>query len=228
MLCGFCTTAASWRVYFKHEVTNMKTKWIFYCLCLCAGLSAWPASVRLAGAADRDALTVIHARKSVRTYLPHPISEELLTTLMKAGMAAPTAADKRPWAFVAVTDPAQRQALAQALPYGKMLSQAGGAIVVCGFPGKSMPGKESEYWIQDCSAASENILLAAEALGLGGVWVGVYPVASRVEAVREVLSLPKSAMPLNVISLGYPSGTEQPKDKYDPTAIHWNKWGGAQ
>ncbi|MEW6517615.1 MAG: nitroreductase family protein [candidate division FCPU426 bacterium] len=175
-------------------------------------------------AAARGALDIIHARKSVRHYLPQPVSEELLTTLMKAGMAAPTAADKRPWAFVAVTDPARRRSLAQALPYGKMLEQAGGAIVVCGLPKQSMPGKESEYWIQDCSAASENILLACEALGLGAVWVGVHPVPARVEAVRRALSLPASVVPLNVISLGYPAGVEKPKDKFDPAAIHWNQW----
>lgn len=202
----------------------MNPKGMLLCACLCAGLNAWTPAL----SADRDTLSVIHARKSVRNYADKPVSQDLLITLVKAGMAAPTAADKRPWAFVAVTDRAQRLALAEALPYGKMLTQAGGAIVVCGIPSRSMPGKESEYWIQDCSAASENILLAAEALGLGGVWVGVHPVAGRVAAVRKVLSLPMSVVPLNVLSLGYPTGMEKPKDKYDPSAIHWNRWGGAQ
>lgn len=210
----------------------MKTRFLLFGLCVCAGLNSWLSlplpALGAEPAAGRDALTVIHARKSVRHYLPQEISSEQLTALMKAGMAAPTAADKRPWAFVAVTDPAQRQALAQAMPYGKMLAQAGGAIAVCGIPSKSLPGKQSEFWVQDCSAASENILLAAEAMGLGGVWIGVYPDAKRVEAVRKALSLPKTVVPLNIISLGYPTGEEQPKDKYDPAAIHWNRWGGAR
>lgn len=172
----------------------------------------------------KDALSVIHSRKSVRHYLERPVTKESLDVLLRAGMAAPTAGDKRPWAFVAVTEKARLEKLAEALPYGQMLRKAGAAVVVCGIPKKSFPGREREYWVQDCSAATENILLAAEAMGLGAVWIGVYPVTERADAVRKELGIPGDVTPLNVISVGYPAGIEQPKNKYDPANIHWEKW----
>lgn len=171
-----------------------------------------------------DALQVIAQRKSVRHYTNKPVSRETLELLLKAGMAAPTAADKRPWAFVVLSEASQRQAVAGILPFGRMLAGAQAAIVVCGLPRKSLPGIESEFWIQDCSAASENILLAAEALGLGAVWIGVYPLPERVQTLQKILGLPKEVVPLNVISLGYPTGVEKPKDKFQPANIHWNRW----
>lgn len=186
-----------------------------------------PLVAALAGQAsegENPVLKNIHQRKSVRHYLDQPVPREKIELLLKAGMAAPTAADRRPWAFVAVTDQAQLRALAAALPFGKMLNQAGAAVAVCGLPKKSLAGKESEYWIQDCSAASENILLAAESLGLGAVWLGVHPVADRVAAVRKALGIPAEAVPLNVISIGVPAGGEQPKNKFNPANIHWEKW----
>ena len=116
-----------------------------------------------------DALTVIHNRKSVRTYLDKPVTKEQIEILLRAGMAAPTAADKRPWVFVAVTDRAVLDKLSNTSQYSKMLTKAGAAIIVCGDTRK---GLKSDVWVQDCSAASENILLAAEAIGLGAVWCG--------------------------------------------------------
>ena len=118
-----------------------------------------------------DALTVIHSRKSVRKYLNKPVSKEQLEILLKAGMAAPTAGDKRPWAFVVITDPAMLDSLSLSTRNTRMLSSAAAAIAVCG---DTRIGFKSEVWVQDCSAASENILLAAEAIGLGAVWTGIY------------------------------------------------------
>lgn len=177
-----------------------------------------------ATAPSKDAMSVIFSRKSVRKYQDKAVPKETLELLMKAGMAAPTAADKRPWAFVAVTDKKQLAALAAALPYGKMIGKAGAAIVVCGMEEKFFPGAEREFWVQDTSAATENILLAAEAGGLGAVWIGVYPDKARYEAVSRVLGLPATVLPLNVVSIGYPMGNEKPKDKFDPKKIHWEKW----
>ncbi len=123
----------------------------------------------------KDALSVIHSRKSVREYTGAQVTKEQLIVLLKAGMAAPTALDKRPWVFVVVTDKDMLSKLAEGLPYSKMIVQAGSAIVVCGDLSKTMEGEAKEFWIQDCSAASENILLAAEAIGLGTVWTGYIP-----------------------------------------------------
>jgi nitroreductase len=168
-----------------------------------------------------DTLTVIHRRKSVRKYLDKPVTKEQLTVLMKAGMAAPTAADKRPWAFVAVTDRALLDSLSECSPTGKMLKQAAAAIVVCGDTKRAL---NSEVWVQDCSAASENILLAAEATRLGAVWIGIYPEYFKYNHVRRVLNIPMEVIPLNIISIGWPTGEEKPKEKFDPSNIHWQTW----
>ncbi|MFH0826265.1 MAG: nitroreductase family protein [Candidatus Omnitrophota bacterium] len=172
----------------------------------------------------KDTLTVIHSRRSVRHYTGQPVSRKDLETLVKAGMAAPTALDKRPWSFVVVTDEAVLKKLAEGLPYSKMIVQAKSAIVVCGVMTKAGGGEAREFWVQDCSAATENILLAAEAMGLGTVWTGMYPFYQRVEYVQKVLGIPREVIPLNVIAVGFPTGEDRPKDKFDPANIHWDKW----
>ena len=168
-----------------------------------------------------DALTVIHSRKSVRTYLDKPVSKEQLETLMRAGMAAPTAMDKRPWAFVAVTERAMLDTLSFSSRGTRQLKGAAAAIVVCGDTRK---GLKSDVWVQDCSAASENILLAAEAIGLGAVWCGIYLNPEPTAYVKRVLGLPPEVIPLKIISIGWPTGAEKPKNKWDPSNIHWNRW----
>ncbi|MFA5099757.1 MAG: nitroreductase family protein [Candidatus Omnitrophota bacterium] len=171
-----------------------------------------------------DTISVIHSRKSVRHYTGDAVGREDLTTLLKAGMAAPSAVNKQPWVFIAVTDSDTLVKLAQGLPYTKMIVKAGACIVVCGDMNKALSGVERDFWIQDCSAASENILLAAESLGLGAVWSGMYPFQERVDHVRKVLGLPDTVIPLNVIAVGHPEGIEKPQDKFNPANIHWNKW----
>ncbi len=182
--------------------------------------SAWAAEEALMN----DTLKTILARKSVRSYRSEPVPEEKIQMLVRAGMAAPTAVDKRPWEFVVVTDRAVLKQLADALPYAKMADRAAAAIVVGGDVRKQWGGMESDYWIMDCSAATQNILLAAESMGLGAVWTAVYPEDSRVRAVRQILGIPPHVVPLNVIPVGVPAGREKAKDKYDPKQIHWNKW----
>jgi nitroreductase len=173
---------------------------------------------------DNPTLKVIHSRKSVRHYINRQVNKDDLLTLVKAGMAAPTAMDRRPWAFVIVTDKAKLEELVAGLPYTKMLTSAGAGIVVCGVLEKALPGEGQEFWMQDCSAATENILLAAESMGLGAVWTGVYPSQGKVDHIRKVLGIPESMIPLNVIPVGYPVGDEKPKDKFDPANVHWEKW----
>lgn len=172
-----------------------------------------------------ETLNTIFSRKSVRVYdQAKNVTDEQLDTLVKAGMAAPTAMDKRPWEFVVVTDRAALDALAAALEYGKMLLAAKAAIVVCGDIEQALPGMAQEFWIQDCSAATENILLAAESMGLGAVWVGVYPYPENMARVRQALGIPATVMPLAVVSIGYPQGGDKPKNKYNPAKVHKNKW----
>jgi nitroreductase len=173
---------------------------------------------------SNDTLKMIYQRKSVRNYTEEPVSKKDLLTLVKAGMAAPTAMNKQPWAFIVTSEKEKLMEIAKVLPYGKMLEKASAAITVCGIPKESIQGEANSMWIQDCSAATENILLAAEALGLGAVWVGVYPIDENIKNVRNTLGISSDVVPLAVISIGYPKGTEKPKDKWTPSKVHWQKW----
>lgn len=170
-----------------------------------------------------DAITVIHSRKSVRSYTGQRVGKDQLEMIMRAGMAAPTAVGRQPWSFIAVTDRATINTLQQGLPYAKMLGKAGAAIIVCALPEKAA-GERFEYAIIDSALASENILLAAEALGLGAVWTAAYPDTERMDFVRKTLNIPESAVPLNVIPIGYPAGEDKAKDKFRLENIHWEKW----
>ena len=170
-----------------------------------------------------DALTIIHSRKSVRNFTGQEVNKEFLEKIVKAGMAAPTAVNKQPWSFVVVTDRKTLDSLKDGLPHAKMLDKAGAAIIVCAIPEKAFE-KKVEYAVIDSTCASENILLAAEALGLGAVWTAAYPYQDRMGFVRKTLNIPDDVIPLNVIPIGYPTGVDKPKDKFKPENIHWEKW----
>lgn len=170
-----------------------------------------------------DALSVIHNRKSVRSFTGQSVSKDLLDKIIRAGMAAPTAVNKQPWAFIVVTDRKILDTLAAGLPYAKMLDKAGAAIIVCAIPEKAYE-KNLELAVIDSTCASENILLAAEALGLGAVWTAAYPYKDRMDIARKALNIPQDIIPLNVIPVGHPTGTDKPKDKYKPENVHWEKW----
>jgi len=169
--------------------------------------------------------STIRDRTSIRKFDPTvEVSEEMIEKILKAGMCAPSAMDKRPWEFVVVRDPAQLKALGDALPYSRVGNGAKVAIVVCGNLDNGLPGCGKEYWIHDCSAASMNILLAAKALGLGAVWTGVYPGEDRIAAVRKIVGIPEGYAPLNVIPLGAPAENPPPKDKWNPAKVHKDRW----
>ena len=176
------------------------------------------------GGNDAEAvLANIHARKSVRSYTSEPVTPEQVETLLRAAMAAPTAVNYQPWRFVVVTEREQLDAISEVLPYAKMMKQAPLAIIVCGET-VWMGGNENPYWSQDCSAATQNMLLAAEALGLGAVWTAVYPDPDRVAAVKAFLEIPDGVLPLCVVPMGHPAGEQKPRDKWKPENIHYGKW----
>ncbi|MDE7143060.1 MAG: nitroreductase family protein [Muribaculaceae bacterium] len=175
---------------------------------------------------DRAEVVVdnIMTRTSIRRFTGAPIGQDTLEVLVKAGMAAPTAVNAQPWGFVVVTERAVLDSLDAVHPHAH-LKTAGAAVVVCGDMEKALDGDNRAYWIQDCSAATENILLAAHAYGLGAVWCGVYPNQERIPGVRESLGLPGSVIPLNIITIGHPAdASSQPKDKWDPARVHYNRW----
>lgn len=171
----------------------------------------------------KDTLTVIHERKSVRSFTGEPVSKTDLDKIIRAGMAAPTAVNMQPWSFIVITERNILDDLSAGLPYAKMLKDAGAAIIVCTEPEKAY-NKSKEMAIIDASLAGENILLAVESLGLGGVWTAAYPYADRIKHVRAVLHIPQEVIPLNVIVIGVPTGNDIPIDKYKKEKIHWEQW----
>ena len=176
--------------------------------------------------ADNSAAVIenIMTRTSIRAFMDTPVEEAKVEQILRAGMAAPSAVNKQPWAFVVVTGRENLDRLSEAHPYARMLKTAQVAIVVCGDMTKALEGAGRDYWIQDASAVTENILLAAHGLGLGAVWTGVYPVSERVATISEALELPSYIIPLNVIPMGYPDESPEPKDKWKPENVHYNKW----
>lgn len=186
-------------------------------------------STRLEGLTNRrlsmEALEIadLFARRSIRRFTEQGISSEQIEMLLKAAMAAPSAGNRKPWHFVAVTDAQTRAAMAETHPYAKMVREATLCVVPCGDPRRSYPGT-TDYWIQDVSAATENILLAAVGLGLGAVWCGVYPIQERVAEARKILGIPESVIPFAYIAIGYAAETKEPRTQYDPERVHLNRW----
>ena len=162
----------------------------------------------------------IMTRRSIRQYTERPVTDETVTQLLRAAMAAPSAKNQQPWHFVVVRDRDLLEAIAQSTPYSGMTRGAQLAVVVCAVPDERDPG----YWPQDCSAATENLLLAANALGLGAVWLGFHPLPEREEKMRALLGIPENVVPFSVVPIGYPAEHPAPVDRYDERRIHFDRW----
>lgn len=172
--------------------------------------------------AEQAVLDNIATRTSVRDYEARPVEKEKIEKMLRAAMAAPTAMNKQPWHFVVVDQRNVLDALAGTNPYAKMLKKAPLAIVVCGNTDKMIEGGGRDFWIQDASAATENLLLAAHAMGLGAVWTGAYPSEERCISISKVLSLSDNLIPLNMIVVGYPAEHPQPKQKFKEENVSYN------
>lgn len=168
-----------------------------------------------------DVLEAIYSRKSIRRFTGEKISEENLKTILMAGFCAPSAHNKRPWHFVVIRDEESLKAIANAHPYAKMLPGAGCGIVVCG--DKEREGMTG-FLVEDCSAAMENMLLAAHGIGLGAVWCGLYPVPQLVKLVEKVLDLPENIIPVGVMVVGAKDEERAVKDRYDEERVHFDRW----
>jgi nitroreductase len=165
-----------------------------------------------------DRLEMIFSRRSIRRYTGEPVSDGEIKSLLEAAMAAPSGSNQQPWHFVVVRDRHRLQALADAHPYGKMIARAEACIAVCGDP------RISDWWVQDCSAVTENILVAAAGLGLGAVWIGSHGRPEREQALRAVLGVPKEIGVLSVIPIGRPGETKEARTQYNPARIHSEVW----
>ena len=148
---------------------------------------------------------------------------EKIDLLLQAAMAAPTAMNCKPWEFVVITDAEKLADCRKRLIFGNRNAPA--AIIVCGNPSLSLNPAARLFWVQDCSLAGENILIAATAMGLGTVWVGVYPVAEFMRVVRKIAGLPKNVKPLGLLYIGYPAEEKPARTQYDVKRIHWQGYG---
>ncbi len=163
----------------------------------------------------------IMTRTSIRRYTPQTVEPETIEKLLRAGMAAPTAGNRQPWEFYVVRDTSIIRQLPTVTKFADPMAQeASVVIVVCGVPSESFP-IEPRYWVQDVSAATENILLATHALGLGAVWSGVYPGEERVATLRNLLDVPEKLIPFNIIFLGHTDAEPIIKDKWKPEKVHY-------
>ena len=165
-------------------------------------------------------LNFIFSRRSIRQFTSEKVSDGDIRLMLEAAMAAPSAINMKPWHFVVVDDPAKLARLHAALPFGKM--EAPLAISVCGNLMSLKRAAMERFWVQDCSAATENLLLAANALGLGAVWCGVHPTKLIETPIRNVLELPKSVIPLNVVFIGHPTEQKPARTQYDQAQISYN------
>jgi nitroreductase len=168
-----------------------------------------------------NALEVIFSRRSVRLYSSKPVSREILHELLRAAMSAPSAGNERPWHFVVLTDRAVLDEIPKFHPYSAMLKRARAAVLVCG---DLTLERHRGYWVLDCAAATENLLLAAHALGLGGVWCGVYPTEDRVQNFRRLLKLPDHIVPFSLVALGFPAEVKETPDRFDASRVRENTW----
>lgn len=172
------------------------------------------------------ALNVIMTRTSVRDFLDKEIPDSLLTKILRAGMAAPSAYNRQPWEFIVVNAPVCKRRISELRPGTTPVAKCQAAIVVCGNMDKVTPGENSEAgnWTLDCAAATENMLLAANALGIGGVWCGLYTDEKRIDGVSDVLELPDNLVPFSVVALGYEATPAMPKEKWDPERVYLNTY----
>jgi nitroreductase len=169
-----------------------------------------------------DAIEAILTRRSIRKYQDKPVPKDVIHKLLEAGMAAPSSMNLQPWRFIIIDGRAILDKMTELHPHAKMLKEAPIALLVCA---DTKIQKMEGYCAQDCSAATENILLAAHALGLGAVWLGVYPRKERMDAIAKLFGLPDEIIPISLISIGYPAEEKPASNRFDPTFVHHNKWG---
>lgn len=169
-----------------------------------------------------ETINALMSRRSIRKYTNQLIENEKIEILLKAAMQAPSARNTQSWQFIVVSDKETLKAIMKVHPYSSMLAEASHAILVCG--DKSLEPSEA-YCSQNCSAATQNILIAAHALGLGAVWLGVYPREERIKGITELFKLPEHIFPVTLISLGYPDEKKEAAHRYSFEKIHFEKWG---
>jgi nitroreductase len=168
-------------------------------------------------------LDFLFSRRSVRVYQSKEVGDDMVRDLLEAAMAAPSAVAKDPWEFIVIRDRDMLAKVSEGLPNGKMLAKAAVGLIVCGNLGRAHDNQLS-YLLQDCSAAIENLLVAAHSLGLGACWLGVHPREERMTHIRSLLSIPEQVIPVSAIAMGWPAQTPKPRTRYRDDAVHRETW----
>lgn len=171
---------------------------------------------------ETQVIDTIYERRSIRRYLNKQVDKELIITLLKAATAAPTAVNCQPWEFIVVEEEEKLAAIKKELTYARYNAPV--AIIVCGNMKLTLKGADHDMWIQDCSAATENILIAATSLGLGTVWIGIYPVENRIRLLKRVFNIPEHVIPLSIVYVGYPAENLEPRARYDEKRVYWQEY----
>lgn len=171
---------------------------------------------------ENQAVANILSRKSVRQFTAEPVTEAQIDTLLRCAMAAPSAVNFQPWDFIVVTERALLDTIGSRFPNTRISENVQVAFVMCGNMEKTFPGAP-DFWIDDVSAATENLLLAAHSMSLGAVWCGIFH-TDKVPGLQQILGLPEHIVPLCVVPVGHPAEDPEVKDKYKPENIHYNGW----
>lgn len=168
-----------------------------------------------------EAMQAILSRRSIRKYKPLPVSDNVITDALKAAMSAPSAGNEQPWHFIVIKDRAVLDEIPKYHPYSAMTKEAHVAVLVCA--DLNLETRQG-YWVQDCAAATENLLVSINATGLGAVWLGVYPREDRVKGLRGLFKLPENVIPFSLIPIGHPAEEKPPSNRFNPERIHYDKW----
>jgi len=161
-------------------------------------------------------------RRSIRRYTPQKISPEIITKIIKAGMYAPSAVNKKPWHFIVIEEKEKMESVIKIHANAMMLKEASHAILVCG---DEKLQHDDGFWIADCGAATQNILLSAFNSGIGSCWIGIYPREQRMKAVSDIFNLPEHVRPFALVALGYPAEEKKFPERFEEGKIHYGKWG---
>lgn len=169
-----------------------------------------------------DVIETIYKRRSIRNYLDKQVEKDTIITLLKAATAAPTAANCQPWEFIVIDDAEKLSELKDKFIFARYNAPV--AIVVCGNMKLAFKDPGKEMWIQDCSAATENILIAATSMGLGSVWIGIYPVESNIKPLKKILNMPEHVIPLGIVYVGYPAEEKEARTRFNEKTVYWQEY----
>ena len=169
-----------------------------------------------------EVIETIFWRRSIRKYTDQTVDLDLLELLLKTAMAAPSGTNSQPWEFIVVTEPDILDKIRGKFNFARYNAPA--ALVVCGNPSIANNSSGKRFWVQDCSAATENILIAATSLGLGTVWIGIHPLPNLENSMRTLLDLPEHVTPMSMVYVGYPAEEKAARTQYDPHRVYWQKY----